>query len=233
MVKEADAARGRTTLITRIVPCDLDWLLLLLAVAGLCAAWSAGTTPPRIKFDHHRTCRYNWRKSIPGNCQRSSFTELDRHYRNADECDRTAVLLLTAGLRSDHRPAAGQPAANACHSGQAKVRARPNAALDVARRVCLTSFRSWATRRARWHCQRSSPRLCAAPSTLPRRTPTTAPEPGSGKSYVADIMSEPSPPAKPCPVLSAGTDEEELEKRLERRSAGGRAVHFHRQRERA
>ena len=92
------------------------------------------------------------------------------------------------------------------------------AALNRSTRPAVrVSFRIWTPTikacRARWGCRRLSRRCAAAPIPSCRCTSLTRRRPASGKSYLLSTVSRIAT-GQPMPVLGAGKNEEELEKRL-------------------
>lgn len=208
MVKEADATRGRTTLITRIVPCDLDWMLRQLSQTVRCVRWHEAT---KNRKDGFSTI------DVPSQLAKSILASA------SDEFNELAGIIETPTMRPDgsllfepgYDPVTGlllvnPPPMPAIPDKPSQGEAKAALTLlnelldefpfvdDASRSVALSML--------------ITPVVRGAMDFAPAHT-TTAPEPGSGKSYVADIMAAIAT-GQPCPVLSAGVDEEELEKRL-------------------
>jgi len=216
VVEQADAARGRRTLAARIVPCDRDWLLRLLSQEVRCVKYRQTQDGPQaVMADVPR----QWADALLSSAS-VKFSEL-------------AGIIETPTLRPDGS-ILSQPGYDAA-TGLLLVNPPPmpvipneptrhdaeQALQTLDKLLSEFPFADEASRSVALSAL-VTPVVRGALSFAPLHV-ATAPIAGSGKSFLFDTAAAIAT-GKECPVLSAGANSEETEKRLHGAALSGQPL---------
>jgi putative DNA primase/helicase len=206
VIEEADAARGRTTLVTRIKPCERHWLRRELTKVVRC-----------IKFKVSKDGVIQLTADVPMDLVNTVLESASAKFAELAGIINTPTLRPdgTLLLESGYDPLTGLLLINPPpmpNIAERPTRHRAEAALHLLEELLSEfPFVDEASRSVALSAL-ITPIVRGAMPCAPIHV-TTAPIAGSGKSFLNDIIAGVAM-GDTCPVLSAGANNEETEKRL-------------------